>query len=66
MHHIDSSIPHYRAQAATKALQDKWPELYLHEPSPIWQALWRVATKCFTVQKRKNASTEDLYVFVDK
>jgi fatty acid desaturase len=65
VHHIDSTIPHYRAKAATKALQKAYPDLYLYEDTPIFQALWRIASKCFIVEKRKNQKQEDVYVFVD-
>eukprot|EP01031_Cornospumella_fuschlensis_P034995 gene34995-42381_t len=65
VHHIDSTIPHYRAKAATEAVKAKYPALYLYEDTDIFQALWRVATKCFAVQKRKNIANEDIYVFVD-
>jgi fatty acid desaturase len=52
VHHIDSTIPHYRAQAATKALAQAFPDLYLYDPTPIFKALWRVATKAFAVEAR--------------
>lgn len=65
VHHIDSTIPQYRAKAATEAIKKAYPDLYLYEPTPIFQAMWRVASKCFIVEKRKNARNEDIYVFVD-
>eukprot|EP01039_Chlorochromonas_danica_P001070 gene1070-1160_t len=66
LHHIDSTVPHYRAGAATEALKARFPDLYLYESTPIFKALWRVATKCYVVEKRKNSKEEDIYVFVDK
>jgi len=65
VHHIDSTISHYKARAATEVIKKTYPDLYLHEPTPIFQAMWRIATKCFIVDKRKNAKNEDVYVFVD-
>jgi fatty acid desaturase len=65
LHHIDSTIPHYRADTATQAIKEKFPNLYLYESTPIFQALWRVATKCFQVEKRQNQWNEDVFVFYD-
>jgi len=51
-HHFDSSIPHYKAQAATDAIKENFPKLYLYDPTPIPQALWRVCKGCTAVEKR--------------
>mmetsp|Transcript_12052 Transcript_12052/g.18316 ORF Transcript_12052/g.18316 Transcript_12052/m.18316 type:complete len:409 (-) Transcript_12052:82-1308(-) len=51
-HHYDSSIPHYKAQAATDAIKENFPQLYLYDPTPIPQALWRVCKGCTVVEKR--------------
>ena len=50
-HHFDSSIPHYNAQKATDAIKDKFPDLYLYEPTPIFEAFWRVCKGCAGVKK---------------
>jgi len=50
-HHIECSIPHYKAQIATNALQSKYSEFYLFDPTPIWAALLRVASYCVAVEK---------------
>ncbi len=65
-HHYDSSIPHYKAQAATDAIKENFPELYLYDPTPIPEALWRVCKGCSVVEKRgdkfvwKNDGVEDM------
>lgn len=51
-HHFDSSIPHYKAEAATEAVKENFPELYLYDPTPIPAALWRVCKGCVAVEKR--------------
>lgn len=51
-HHFDSTIPHYKAQAATDAIKENFPEFYMYEPTPIPQALWRVAKGCTAVEMR--------------
>jgi len=64
-HHYDSSIPFYKAQIATDAIKENFPEFYLYDPTPIPQALWRVCTGCVVVEKRgdkyiwKNDGLED-------
>jgi len=52
VHHYDSSIPHYKAEAATEAFKVAFPHLYLYEPTPIFKALWRVCKGCVAVEKR--------------
>jgi len=51
-HHYDSTIPHYKAQVATDAIKENFPEFYLYDPTPIPQALWRVCKGCTAVEKR--------------
>lgn len=64
-HHYDSSIPHYKAQVATEAIKKDFPELYLYDPTPIPEALWRVCRGCTAVEKKgdkwiwKNDGLED-------
>eukprot|EP00542_Grammatophora_oceanica_P012984 CAMPEP_0194028422 /NCGR_PEP_ID=MMETSP0009_2-20130614/2386_1 /TAXON_ID=210454 /ORGANISM="Grammatophora oceanica, Strain CCMP 410" /LENGTH=471 /DNA_ID=CAMNT_0038667811 /DNA_START=101 /DNA_END=1516 /DNA_ORIENTATION=- len=51
-HHFDSRIPHYKAQIATDAIKENFPQMYLHDPTPIPQALWRVCKGCTGVEER--------------
>jgi len=60
-HHFDSSIPHYKAEVATEAIKENFPELYLYEPTPIPEALWRVCKGCAAVEKRG-----DYYIWDNK
>jgi fatty acid desaturase len=53
-HHFDSTIPHYKAQMATDAIKESYPEMYLYDPTPIPQAVWRVAKGCTAVEKRSD------------
>jgi len=59
-HHVCSSIPHYNAGEATKALKEAFPEHYLYDPTPIHEALWRIACKCVAVRKEG-----DMWVYTD-
>lgn len=60
-HHLASNIPHYHASKATDALREAFPDLYLRDPTPIPQALWRVARHCVAV--RKLPGDEGMYVY---
>lgn len=51
-HHIDHRIPHYRADEATAAIAAAFPEWYRLDPTPVPQALWRVAGGCLAVEER--------------
>lgn len=51
-HHFDSTIPHYKAQVATDAIKENFPQLYFFDPTPIPEALWRVCKGCTAVTKR--------------
>jgi omega-6 fatty acid desaturase (delta-12 desaturase) len=50
-HHVNHTIPHYHAREATEALRLAFPEHYLYDPTPVWQALWRVGAKCTAVKQ---------------
>jgi fatty acid desaturase len=51
-HHFDSTIPHYKAEIATEAIKKAYPKMYLYDPTPIPQALWRISKGCTGVVKR--------------
>ena len=65
-HHFDSSIPHYKAQAATDAIAESFPHLYLKEDTPIHKVLWRLARGCTGVVKRGDRWVFDNTGLVDK
>jgi len=54
VHHIDCTIPHYRAKAATEAIKETFPDHYLYDPTPLPEVLWRVSTECVAVEERDN------------
>lgn len=65
-HHVCSRIPHYNAVKATKALQTRFPDFYLYDPTPIIIALWRVAKNCISVEE--NVFNKDIkyWTFIDR
>jgi omega-6 fatty acid desaturase (delta-12 desaturase) len=50
-HHINPRIPHYNAWRGTALLRQQFPDLVRHDPTPIHQALWRVASRCSVVRE---------------
>ena len=50
-HHVNSRIPHYNAWRGTAYLRQHYPLLVRYDPTPIHQALWRVATQCGAVRQ---------------
>ncbi len=50
LHHVNSSIPHHRAQEYSEALKMVLGEFYLYDPMPIHQAIFRTAKECVFVK----------------
>ena len=51
IHHIEPTVPHYHARLATRILKNKFPKVYLYNPTPIHKSLWHIATNCIAVKK---------------
>jgi len=51
IHHIEPTVPHYHARIATRILKNKFPKVYLYNPTPIYKSLWHIATNCVAVKK---------------
>jgi fatty acid desaturase len=49
LHHLDSSIPHYRAQEYTRAIQPVLGSAYRFDHTPIHKALFLTARRCLYV-----------------
>lgn len=49
-HHIFSTMPHYHAAEATKAIKPILGDYYLFDRTPIPAALWREFTECVIVE----------------
>lgn len=65
IHHINPRIPHYHAQEATEAIKKAFPDLYLHDPTPVHKALWRVVTNCISVKQVTNPVGSRQWVYDD-
>ncbi|KAJ0987102.1 hypothetical protein J5N97_005458 [Dioscorea zingiberensis] len=56
IHHLFSTIPHYHAMEATKAIKPILGDYYCYDPTPILRALWREVRECVFVE---HESTDD-------
>ncbi|KAH7844231.1 hypothetical protein Vadar_025771 [Vaccinium darrowii] len=50
LHHFFSTIPHYHAMEATKAIRPILGDYYLRDETPILKAIWREAMECMYVE----------------
>jgi omega-6 fatty acid desaturase (delta-12 desaturase) len=49
-HHLFSTMPHYHAMEATKAIKPILGEYYQFDPTPVAKATWREARECIYVE----------------
>ncbi|KAM0941509.1 putative oxidoreductase [Dioscorea sansibarensis] len=64
LHHLFSTIPHYHAVEATKAIKPLLGDYYRYDDTPIFAALWREFRYCFFVQPEY--SRPGVYWFTNK
>lgn len=65
-HHLFSTMPHYNAMEATKAIKPILGEYYQFDGTPFYQALWREAKECLYVAPDEGAPTKGVYWYQNK
>ncbi|KAK4419496.1 Delta(12)-acyl-lipid-desaturase [Sesamum alatum] len=60
-HHLFSTMPHYNAMEATKAIKPILGQYYQFDGTPFFKAMWREAKECLYVEP--DESTPDKGVF---
>ncbi|KAI9124348.1 hypothetical protein K1719_004270 [Acacia pycnantha] len=67
-HHLFSTIPHYHAMEATKAIRPILGDYYHYDDTPIYRALWREAKECLYLEPEQEAtsSPKGLYWYNNK
>ncbi|KAI4371967.1 hypothetical protein MLD38_010255 [Melastoma candidum] len=53
-HHLFSTMPHYHAMEATKAIKPVLGEYYQFDGTPIYKAMWREVKECLYVEQDSN------------
>nr|AGX28138.1 delta12-FADS-like FADY-B [Exocarpos cupressiformis] len=51
LHHLFTTIPHYNAMEATRAIRPILGEYYRFDPTPFWKAAWREVRECVYVEE---------------
>jgi fatty acid desaturase len=64
-HHVNPRIPHYNAWRGTAILRERFPLLVRYDPTPIPQALWRIASRCAVV-RQASPTGEFFYDFPER
>ncbi|XP_024630932.2 LOW QUALITY PROTEIN: omega-6 fatty acid desaturase, endoplasmic reticulum isozyme 1-like, partial [Medicago truncatula] len=65
-HHIFSTMPHYHAMEATKAMKPILGEYYQFDDTPFYKALWREAKECLYVEQDEGTSQKGVYWYKNK
>ncbi|PHT32967.1 Omega-6 fatty acid desaturase, endoplasmic reticulum [Capsicum baccatum] len=66
LHHLFSTIPHYHAVEATKAVKPLLGEYYQFDGTPIYKALWRELRECIYVEKDEGSHDNGVFWFKNK
>ena len=66
-HHLFSTMPHYHAMEATKAIQPILGEYYSFDGTPVYKALFREAKECIFVEPDEgDQSNKGIFWFRNK
>ncbi|XP_047316731.1 delta(12)-fatty-acid desaturase FAD2-like [Impatiens glandulifera] len=60
-HHLFSTMPHYNAMEATKAIKPILGDYYRYDSKPFFSAMWREARECLYVQKDEINKEKGVY-----
>ncbi|KAJ4823592.1 Delta(12) fatty acid desaturase [Turnera subulata] len=66
VHHLISTIPHYHAVEATKAIKPILGDYYQSDDTPVHKALWRSITECVYVDPDQGAPRQGVYWYGNK
>lgn len=65
-HHLFSTMPHYHAMEATKAIKPILKEYYQFDGTPFYKAMWREAKECVYVEPDEGAPTKGVFWYGNK
>ncbi|KAK4355029.1 hypothetical protein RND71_027223 [Anisodus tanguticus] len=66
VHHLFSTIPHYHAIEATKAIKPLLGEYYQFDSTPFYKAMWRETKECIYVEKDEGSQDKGVFWFKNK
>lgn len=65
-HHLVSTMPHYHAMEATKAIKPILGEYYHFDGTPFVKAMWREAKECIYVEPDEGEKTKGVFWYNNK
>ncbi|KAK1281768.1 hypothetical protein QJS10_CPB22g01488 [Acorus calamus] len=65
-HHLFSTMPHYHAMEATKAIKPILGEYYQFDGTPIYKATWREARECIYVEPDEGSKEKGVFWYKNK
>ncbi|XP_031121230.1 delta(12)-fatty-acid desaturase FAD2-like [Ipomoea triloba] len=65
-HHLFSTMPHYNAMEATKAIRPILGEYYQLDSTPFYKAMWREARECLYVEPDEGSQEKGVYWYRNK
>jgi omega-6 fatty acid desaturase (delta-12 desaturase) len=65
-HHLFSTMPHYNAMEATKAIKPILGDYYHVDKTPFITAMWREAKECLYVEPDEDSATKGVFWYRNK
>ncbi|KAJ7971445.1 Fatty acid desaturase [Quillaja saponaria] len=65
-HHLFSTMPHYHAMEATKAIKPILGEYYQFDGTPVYKAVWREAKECIYVEADEGEQSKGVFWYNNK
>ncbi|GLT65826.1 hypothetical protein SLA2020_382320 [Shorea laevis] len=65
-HHLFSTMPHYHAMEATKAIKPILGEYYQFDGTPVYKALWREGKECIYVEADEDDENKGVFWYKNK
>lgn len=65
-HHLFSTMPHYHAMEATKAIKPILGEYYQFDGTPVYKAMWREAKECLYVEADEGDQNKGVFWYKNK
>lgn len=65
-HHLFSTMPHYHAMEATKAIKPILGEYYHFDGTPVHKAIWREARECLYVEPDEGSESKGVFWYKNK
>ncbi|KAF9587245.1 hypothetical protein IFM89_039536 [Coptis chinensis] len=65
-HHLFSTMPHYHAMEATKAVKPVLKEYYQFDGTPFYKAMWREAKECVYVEPDEGSHNKGVFWYGNK